>query len=139
NNHGGPGQGWIVGMYQNLLGRTPGASEVQHWLGQLAGGTTTTDIAYGFAASREREGQHVAADYQQYLGRTAQQSEIQYWVNLFANGGRNEQVIAGFISSQEYFQNAGGNIVDWLYTSYRAVLNHAPDAAGLQHWLSQLH
>jgi hypothetical protein len=139
NNHGGPGQGWIVGMYQNLLGRTPGASEVQHWLGQLAGGATTTSIAYGFAASQERESQRVAADYQQYLGRTAQQSEIQYWVNLFVGGGRNEQVIAGFISSQEYFQNAGGNIVDWLYTSYRAVLNHVPDAAGLQHWLSQLH
>ena len=52
----------------------------------------TSDIAYGFAASQERESERVAADYLQYLGRGAQTAEIQYWVNVFENGGSNEQV-----------------------------------------------
>jgi hypothetical protein len=135
---GGAGQGWIAGMYQNLLGRSPAASEVQYWLNQLAASESTSDIAYGFAASRERESQHVSADYQQYLGRGAQTSEIDYWVNVFENGGSNEQVIVGFISSQEYFQERGNNIVDWLYIGYRAVLNRQPDSSGFQCYENQL-
>jgi len=54
-NHGGAGAGWLNAMYVNLLGRTPSALEVQTWLNQLAAGMSTADIAYGFAASPERE------------------------------------------------------------------------------------
>jgi uncharacterized protein DUF4214 len=135
NDHGGAGSGWVTGMYVNLLGRTPAASEVQYWLKQLAAGESTADIAYGFAASQERESQRVSADYQQYLGRSASASEVSYWVNVFLNGGSNEKVVAGFVSSQEYFQTQGSNnIVDWLFIAYRATLNRQPDAAGYQHW-----
>jgi hypothetical protein len=137
-NHGGQGAGWIQGMYQNLLGRKPAASEVQYWLNQLAAGESTTAIAYGFAASAERESQRVQSDYTQYLGRSASPSEVAYWVNVFLSGSSNEQVVAGFISSQEYFQNHGGNIVDWLFVAYRAVLNRPPDSAESQYWESQL-
>jgi hypothetical protein len=138
NNHGGAGAGWVKGMYLNLLGRTPAPSEVQYWLNQLAAGMLTTDIAYGFAASRERESQRVNADYQQYLGRSALQAEVDYWVNAFLNGGSNEKVIAGFVSSQEYFQVHGNNVVDWLFEAFRVTLNRQPDAAGYQYWLSRL-
>jgi hypothetical protein len=138
NDHGGAGSGWVTAMYVNLLGRTPQPSEVQYWLNQLAAGETTADIAFGFAASQEREAQHVQADYQQYLGRSASASEVTYWVNFFLSGGSNEQVIAGFISSQEYFQDHGNNIVDWLFANYRSTLNREPDNAGYQYWLSQL-
>ncbi len=138
NDHDGAGAGWIKGMYENLLGRTPAAWEVQYWSDQLAAGESTTDIAYGFAASQERETQRVTADYQQYLGRGARPDEVQYWVNVFENGGSNEEVIAGFISSQEYFQDHGNNVVDWLYACYRAVLHRQPDAVALAYWENQL-
>ena len=41
-NHGGTGQAWVVGMYQDLLGRQPAPSEVDGWLQALAGGASTT-------------------------------------------------------------------------------------------------
>jgi hypothetical protein len=138
NNHGGQGAGWVQGMYQNLLGRAPAQWEVQYWVNQLANGMLTTDIAYGFAASREREAQRVAADYQQFVGRSASPAEVNYWVNVFLNGGSNEVVIAGFVSSQEYFHVHGNNIVDWLFAAYRTTLNRQPDAAGYQFWLNRL-
>ena len=47
-------------------------------------------------------------------------------------------MIAGFVSSQEYFQEHGNNIVDWLFADYRATLGRNPDATGYQYWLSQL-
>jgi hypothetical protein len=138
DNHGGVGSGWVTGMYMNLLGRTPDATGLQYWLNQLDAGVATADIAYGFAASKERESARVTADYKLYLGRTANPSEISYWYNIFQNGGSNEQVIAGFISSQEYFLDHGNNIVDWLYENYRAVLGRNPDPSGYNYWLSQL-
>jgi hypothetical protein len=126
---------WIVAMYQDLLGRTPAAMEVSYWLNQLAQGEQPSDVAYGFAASKERDGQHVMADYQHYLGRTPAQSEVDYWVDRMINAGwTNEQVIAGFVGSAESFQQHYSNAIDWLDMAYPLLLGRPPDAGGLQNW-----
>jgi hypothetical protein len=137
-DHGGLGPNWITSMYQTLLGQASGVDEVQYWVNNLDNGMTPADIALGFTASPEREAQRVAADYKQYLGRNASSGEIQNWVNVFENGANNEQVIAGFVSSQEYFQNHGNNIVDWLFADYRATLQHQPNLNGFNYWENQL-
>jgi len=49
-------------MYQDLLGRGPDQPGVQFWLKRLAAGVTPAQVAYGFAASAEREGQRITAD-----------------------------------------------------------------------------
>lgn len=138
-HHGGAGQGWITSLYQNLLNRTPGASEVQYWLNQLAAGESPASVAYAFANSVERQSDLVASYYQQYLHRSGSPAEINGWVNQLENGSlTNEQVIAAFVSSQEYYQERGGDIVDWLYAAYRSVLNREPDTSGYQSWLQHL-
>src|SRR5205807_10517377 len=120
NAHGGAGAGWVKGMYQDLLGRTPSQGEVDEWAHDLALGVSTTDIAYGFAASAEREGNRVTADYQQFLGRTPSAGEVGNWVSDFDSGAvTNEGVVAGFVGSVEYFQNHGSNTQAWWN---RAVL-----------------
>jgi hypothetical protein len=122
-NHGGAGAGWVKGMYQDLLGRTPSQAEVDYWVGQLNKGVSTTDVAYMFAASKEREGLRITADYQKYLGRTPSQPEIDYWVNLFVTGkATNEDVVAGFAGSSEYFTSHFGNVIDWLDSAFVALL-----------------
>ncbi|QVL30723.1 DUF4214 domain-containing protein [Telmatocola sphagniphila] len=137
-NHGGAGAGWIKGMYVDLLGRSPSASEVQGWVNQLNAGVSTTQIAYGFAASQERESQRIVADYQTYLGRSPSQAEINMWINDFLHGTTNEQVIAGFVSSNEYFQMHSSNIVDWLFAAFRASLQRAPKTSEYQSLIPQL-
>jgi hypothetical protein len=101
--HGGAGAGWVTGMYQDLLGRTPSQDEVNEWVKALEQGVTTQQVAYGFAASAERETMRVQNDYQTYLGRSASPSEVKTWVNAFLQGVSNEDVIAGFVGSDEYF------------------------------------
>jgi hypothetical protein len=103
-NHGGPGAGWVKGMYVDLLQRTPSDGEVQGWVNALNRGVTPEAVAYGFAASAEREGIRVRNDYFAYLGRTAGQAEVDSWVNAFTHGLTNEDLVAGFIASDEYFQ-----------------------------------
>jgi len=137
-DHGGTGPNWVEGLYENLLGRLPAASEVAYWVNNLNNGMSPADIAYGFAASQERETQRVAADYQQYLGRSAISVELPYWVNAFLQGANNEQVIAGFVASQEYFQAHGSDITQWLNGTFQATLDRTPNATETQYWLSQL-
>jgi hypothetical protein len=102
-NHGGAGAGWITGLYQDLLGRSPALAELNAWAQALAAGMSEAQIAHGFAASAEREGQRVGADYQQYLGRTPASAELAAWVNAFLQGLTDEAVIAALVGSAEYY------------------------------------
>src|SRR5207245_1131524 len=105
-NHGGKGAGWVRGMYQDILGRTPSQSEVDGWVQALNSGVAPQDVAYGFASGAEREGNRVRADYQTFLGRTPTQPEVAGWVNGFLHGLTNEDLVAGFLSSPEYYNSA---------------------------------
>jgi hypothetical protein len=138
-NHGGTGAGWVIGMYHDLLGRTPDAAGLNNWLQQLQIGVTPVSIAYGFAASAEREGQRVLADYQRFLARTPAQSEIDFWVDQFVNHGvANEGVMAGFVASAEYFQQHYNDASDWLFGAYQDTLGRPPDPAAVTDWLKVL-
>jgi hypothetical protein len=138
NDHGGQGAGWVTGMYQDLLGRTPAPSEVAGWVNALNNGMAPTAVAYGFAASFERESQRVAADYRTYLGREAAWSEILGWVEYFENGGSNENVIAGFVGSFESYYNHGSDAAQWLDAAYRSILNRPADVTADAVWLPVL-
>ena len=84
--HGGTGAGWVTGMYTDLLGRTPRSDEVAYWVNNLNNGESPANVAFGFAASLEREGQRVAADYLTYLDRPLDAPGLAYWVAQFQNG-----------------------------------------------------
>jgi hypothetical protein len=105
NHVGGADKSWVDAMYMNLLGRLPDQQGESFWVDQLALGVSRSFVAYGFAASAEREGQHVMGNYLKYLGRAAGQSEIDYWIDQFVHHGKtNEDVVTGFVSSEEYYQ-----------------------------------
>jgi hypothetical protein len=140
-NHGGPGAGWVQGMYQDLLGRTPAQAEVDGWVRALNNGASTTAVALGFAASAERESQRVAADYQTYLGRDPSAGEVAWWVNGFEHGLRNEDVAAGFLGSPEYFNDPDkgqGDRAGWVWAAYQEVFHRLPSDAEINSWLTVL-
>jgi hypothetical protein len=103
HDHGGNGPAWVKGMYQDLLSRTCMQAEVDGWVQAMANGESPNQVAYGFAASAEREGQRITADYQRFLGRTPAANEVDGWVNAFLHGASNENVSGGFVGSLEYF------------------------------------
>jgi uncharacterized delta-60 repeat protein len=136
--HGGTGQGWISALYQDLLGRTPTPAEVQSWVNVLLTGGSPFEIAYGFAASREREAQRVRANYQTYLGRDATQAEVDLWVGAFLAGLGSEDMVAGFVGSPEYYYNphkGNGDNAAWVSQAYQDVLRRTPSADEIASWL----
>jgi hypothetical protein len=136
--HGGSGAGWVRGMYQDLLGRVPTLPEVDGWVRALNNGMPATAVAYGFAASYERESERVAADYSKYLGRAAATPEIEGWVRYFESGGSNENVIAGFVGSPEYFHKHSSSASVWLDAAYKDILGRPADPGAYSGWLPVL-
>ncbi|HET6881661.1 MAG TPA: DUF4214 domain-containing protein [Pirellulales bacterium] len=101
---GGTDKSWVDAMYEDLLGRAADAAGEAYWVNALASGARRAMVAYGFAASAEREADVIQNDYTTYLGRTASNAEVAGWVMAFEAGDSNENVIAGFAASDEYFK-----------------------------------
>jgi type VI protein secretion system component Hcp len=106
---GGTDKAWIDAVYMSLLGRQADPPGESFWVGRLAQGADRAAVALGFAASLEREAQHVMGLYEKYLGRGAGLDEINYWVGQFKMGFTNEDIVTGFVSSDEYYNNHTSN------------------------------
>ena len=137
-NHGGAGAGWVTGMYNDLLGRSADSQGQDHWVQTLQSGADPASVALGFAASREREGQHVADDYTKLLGRSPGSAEVNAWVDDFAAGATNDDIITGFVGSPEFYHAHGGNKDDYVDAAFTAVLGRNPDPATDHSWLEAM-
>jgi hypothetical protein len=100
---GGANRSWVDAMYQDLLGRQPDSAGEAFWVGQLQLGVSRYSVALGFAASRERESQHLMAEYRKLLGRPAGNQEIDYWLGQFEQGVSSEDILTGLVTSDEYY------------------------------------
>jgi hypothetical protein len=109
NGHGkGTDRGFLSALYQDLLGRTPSAAELNGWMG---GGAIAdrTGVANGFAFSHEHHLRLVAATtgwYQHYLGRPADPDGALYWATQLDQGTHDQVGVATFTSGDEYYAKA---------------------------------
>ena len=105
--YGGTDRGWVTGLYQTVLGRTPALSEVDYWHNRLLANATRGDVARGFLYSTEHLTSVVDGYYVELLRRHIDPSGAQTWVGLIQGGERDERIIAGIISSAEYRARIG--------------------------------
>jgi hypothetical protein len=106
-HHGGPGEAWIRSLYQDVLGRTADTAGLTFWQQALANGLTPAEVAQGFTASTEREGQRVGDDYQRFLGRAPTAVEVESGVDQLRHGRGNEDLIVRLVTSDEYIARHG--------------------------------
>lgn len=102
---GGTDAGWIGRLYQHVLGRDPGPSEVSFWQAQLAHGAARYAVAIGFLYSTEHLTAVVDGYYGDLLYRGIDPVGAATWVGLIQHGARDEQIIAGIVASDEYRSN----------------------------------
>ena len=100
--HGATPSGWVTGLYQSVLGRTPAAAEVAWWVERMRAGSGRGDVARGFLYSTEHLTAVVDGYYIDLLGRHLDPSGQATWVRLIQQGSRDEQIIAGILASEEY-------------------------------------
>jgi hypothetical protein len=140
-----PTSGWVTGLYETVLGRTPSSDEVANW-GKIigTGQVTSQQVSQDFLESPERLATIIDGLYQQYLGRAPDTAGVNYWIGVWQAGGGEEQVQAGIIGSAEYYATAGKLHPDlspdaaWVTALYNSILGRAPDSQGLEFWVNGL-
>jgi hypothetical protein len=95
--------GFVRGLYADLLRRTPDDREVAGWTNQLAAGAPRDAIAQGFLGAREREHIEVGNLAAELLQRNGSVAEQDGWSTyLDQHGGRLEEVARLFVTSPEF-------------------------------------
>ena len=99
---GGTDRLWVESLYQSVLGRTAGRSEVDNWVASLRSGASHYGVALGFLISTEHLTTVVDGYYVSLLRRHIDPSGQRSWVTAIQRGSRVEEIIASIVSSVEY-------------------------------------
>jgi hypothetical protein len=130
----------IVGFYQGFLGRTPAASEVQFWLGQMVAGLKEDFVEARFLGSAEFLAKApgggtfqnwLSAVYRDVLGRALDPTGQAVWTNALLGGATLPAIALSILRSSESDARIVGQ-------DYRALLRRAPDPTGEAFWSIQL-
>jgi hypothetical protein len=105
--HGGTNDGFLDGLFQDVLGRAPSAAERASLELDLAQGNSPTDIAKAVFESDEARTKQIQALYQEFLGRPATQAEVDALLAQLHKGGSIDAVAAVILGSDEYLHGVG--------------------------------
>lgn len=139
--------GQIYRLYQAALNRTPDKVGLGSWIEGMDNGLKLTQAASGFINSAEFQSkygsnptnsQFVDLLYENVLHRDPDTAGFDYWTGELARGLSREQVLTGFSESTENKLSLMAFDMDGhmgqVYRLYKAALNRAPDATGLESW-----
>jgi hypothetical protein len=137
-NHGNTPVGWLTGVYNDLLGRSPDPGGLNHWLMRMRAGETTFQAAGEIATSTERETIVIRQDYFSFLGRAADASGLNHWLILLQSGFTRAFVASAIVGSNEFFQTHGNTNSTFVVAAFSDVLGRTPSAGELTFFLGQL-
>jgi hypothetical protein len=101
-HNGGTPASWLVGLYEDLLGRAPGTLEMNGWLMKMRQGMARNAVARDFVYGPEEDALQVTAIYRDLLGRNPDAWGMAGSVAAMEHGLTTEQLIVAVASSPEY-------------------------------------
>jgi hypothetical protein len=98
---------FVVGIYRDLLGRSPDAAGQTFWVGQLlSGALSTSGVARGLVNSHERHLNVVQFYYVEFLNRQPDAGGLSFWVAQLDTGALDDEgVISALLATPEYFNH----------------------------------
>jgi hypothetical protein len=125
-------EGWVTGLYRNLLGRQPDAPSLAIWVNYIESGFLSASAVEGaIQRSPEALAFDVSNTYHSVLGRSAAPAEINGWAAALASGLSLEELAAIFASSPEYISQQLG--VDLPLSDGNSFHHYPPPIANLHH------
>ncbi|AWN42710.1 peroxidase family protein [Methylobacterium durans] len=149
-------EGQVYALYDAILDRAPDAAGLEGWVGALRGGASLRDIADSFLHSAEAQAKFGALDdrgfvghlYETALHRSGETAGLDSWTGAIAHGASRADIAVAFALSGENVAGMQGALAAGIYVDdhaatdaarlYYALLDRAPDAAGLQNWTQAL-
>ncbi|HEV7429225.1 MAG TPA: M57 family metalloprotease [Thermoanaerobaculia bacterium] len=99
---GSNNSGWINRMFNDVLGRSPSATETAAYL-TLLGSSSRLNVGLSILNSSEATTRRVQLAYPRFLHRNAIAAESSAFVSLLQGGLTDEQFLAQLLASDEYF------------------------------------
>ncbi len=138
-------------VYTKVIGRSADPEGFNYWLNQLNDGMSRGAMMVGFSDAPE----YIAATgtvapqtsveasvyrlYVAYFLRAPDSPGFDYWVSQATSGTSIPAISAQFATSPEFLNRYGSvDNEDFVNLIYQNVLTRQPDAAGFEHWTSQL-
>lgn len=119
--------GFVTGLYESILGRTPAAEEVAYWVNAIAHGADRADLALDFVNSSEYLSHAVDLDlgrsdvgvllrlYQTIFDRAPDENGLNYWLEQRANGASMRSIAEAFTASTEAGDVSNSAFIDEIY------------------------
>lgn len=130
--------GFVNGLYQELLHRSPAPAEVELWVHGLNAGVSRDQTAQAFTTSPEYRSHEIRNGYHDLLEREPEAGAVEAWLARMQAGMTPEQVSAAVMNSDEYFAKHGSNARGWVEGVYHDVLERAGDEEGVRAWMQTL-
>ncbi len=103
-DQGGTDLGYVTGLYEDVLNRAPGKSELIPWQAAFDAGASRFGVAVGFLTSQEYRTDLVQDDYTTFLLRAADPLGLTTWVDALNAGYTDQLVLASIFGSAEGYQ-----------------------------------
>ena len=110
--HGSTNDGFLAGVYQDVLGRPPDPAGKATFDTILSGGISgRASVATAILSSLESDTREVEALYLQLLHRPADQQGLSVQANQLQSGVSNETLAVRFVTSTEYFADVQAQVI----------------------------
>jgi hypothetical protein len=103
--NGGTNDGFLNGLYHDVLNRAIDPEGQATFSALLANGASTTDVARQILGSTEAQQDLIQAYFQQYLQRPADNEGLNFFLNALQSGARDQDVSAAILGSDEFFSH----------------------------------
>ncbi len=100
-DHGSTNEGYVLGLYQDVLDRTPTPDEVAVWVTLLNDGASRNAVATVFLNSVEYRTELITSYYETFLQRTPDPGGLAVWLTAFQLGAKDQEVLAAIFGSPE--------------------------------------
>jgi uncharacterized delta-60 repeat protein len=104
--HGGTEEGFVIGVYKDILGRFPDSTGGTFWVNMLDAGATTESVVLGVLRSSEAATLTSGDLFINFLSRQPDTGALSFMVNAIAGGITNEYLVLFIVASQEFYDNA---------------------------------
>ena len=136
-------QNYVLGLYRELLYRTPAAGELNYYVSRLDSAFfTRPQVAQMFLTAAEYSGEieSVARLYWASFDRVPDYGGLLFWNGILRNGAQFADVANCFVYSPEFVARYGADTSDATFVKllYNNALGRLPDAPGEGYWLNAL-
>lgn len=112
----------VFRLYQAVLGRTPDPVGLETWSGRIAAGRNLSEVAEGFAASREFAARYGATDdagfvgqiYRNVLGRDPDPAGLSGWTDRLEAGMSRAEMALALAQSREFVAKSAPALIAWM-------------------------